>query len=70
MTREGLDKLCDAPVHLIADNDGMVIGNSQFLARSLRTLLNEMDEWLNRKSLSVTPITKTEMRILMAKVVE
>lgn len=70
MTREQLDKLCDAPVCLLPDHDGMVIGNSQFLARSLRILLREMDMWRLRPSLGVAPITKTDLRLLAEKVVE
>ncbi len=70
MNRDLLNQICEAPVHLIADEDGMVIGNSQFLATRLRYCIQTMDEWLKRESLGVKPITKTQINILLDMVVE
>lgn len=35
MNKETLEKLSNAPAHLISDHEGLIIGNSQALARGL-----------------------------------
>lgn len=69
MTRDRLDQICEGPIFMLENKDGYVVGNSQFLAMRLRDILKQFDEWLERPSLAVRPITKTDLKILMEKVI-
>lgn len=59
-------EICNGPVHLIENNDAMVIGNSQALALDLRQAVELLHEYVMSSPEEVVALKRKAIKFLKA----